>query len=147
VAQRGAAEAAEVAAVIPEVRAAGGVIGRRAPESQVIVIHRPKYDDWSLPKGKAEPGESDEECALREVEEETGLRCKLGEELPTIRYRDRKERFKEVRYWAMEPIEGELQRGTDEVDEVRWVTLDEALDKLTYIHDREVVAAWAAHRL
>jgi 8-oxo-dGTP pyrophosphatase MutT (NUDIX family) len=138
------AEASAVAHVIPQVRAAGGVIGRVGPDVEVIVIHRPKYDDWSLPKGKAEPGETDEECAVREVEEETGLRCQLGVELPTIRYRDRKHRFKEVRYWDMEPLSGELQEGSDEVDQVRWLPLADALDLLSYVHDREVVAAWAA---
>ena len=129
--------------MIPEVRAAGGVVGRGR---EILVIHRPKYDDWTLPKGKNEPGESDEECAVREVEEETGLRCKLAEELPTIRYRDRKGRFKEVRYWAMEPLSGALQEGNDEVDQVLWLPLDAAFEKLTYVHDQEVVAAWAAYR-
>jgi 8-oxo-dGTP diphosphatase len=134
-----------VAALIPEVRAAGGVVGRSGRrEPEVLVIHRPKYDDWTLPKGKTEPGESDEECAIREVEEETGLRCKLGEELPMIRYRDRKDRLKEVRYWAMEPLSGSLQEGNDEVDEVRWLPIDDALELLSYVHDREVVAAWVA---
>jgi 8-oxo-dGTP diphosphatase len=134
-----------VAALIPEVRAAGGVVSRPGGK-EVIVIHRPKYDDWTLPKGKAESGEPDEDCAVREVEEETGLLCRLGDELPTIRYRDRKGRFKEVRYWAMEPLSGELQDGNDEVDEVRWVGVDKAYDMLSYVHDREVVAAWAAAR-
>ena len=132
-----------MAALIPEVRAAGGVVGR---DLELLVIHRPKYDDWTLPKGKAERGESDEECAVREVEEETGLRCKLGDELPTIRYRDRKGRFKEVRYWAMQPLSGSLQEGNDEVDEVLWLPLDEALELLSYVHDREVVSAWAASK-
>jgi 8-oxo-dGTP diphosphatase len=132
-----------VAALVPEVRAAGGVVGRG---KEVIVVHRPKYDDWSLPKGKAENGESDEDCAIREVEEETGLLCKLGDELPTIRYVDRKGRFKEVRYWSMEPLSGSLQDGNEEVDEVRWVSLVHAFEILSYVHDREVVAAWAAEQ-
>ena len=67
-------------------------------------MHRPRYDDWSLPKGKADEGESDAACALREVEEETGLTCVLGDELPSTHYRDSKGRDKTVRYWAMEPI-------------------------------------------
>lgn len=132
-----------MAALTPEVRAAGGVVSRNDGRD-VIVIHRPKYDDWTLPKGKADNGESDEDCAVREVEEETGLRCKLGEELPTIRYRDRKGRLKEVRYWAMVPLSGSVQEGNDEVDEVRWLKVDRALGLLSYVHDREVVAAWAA---
>jgi 8-oxo-dGTP diphosphatase len=142
--ERGRAQAPVVAALIPEVRAAGGVVARQVSPAEIIVIHRPKYDDWTLPKGKAERGESDEDCAIREVQEETGLRCKLGEELPTIRYRDRRDRFKEVRYWAMEPLDGTIQEGNDEVDEVRWLPIDQALQLLTYVHDREVVAAWAA---
>lgn len=140
------AQAPFVASLTPEVRAAGGVVSRHGGRD-VIVIHRPKYDDWSLPKGKLEQGETDEDCAVREVEEETGLRCSLGSELPTIRYVDRKGRFKEVRYWSMEPDSGVLQDGNDEVDEVRWVSLAQAYELLSYVHDREVVAAWAAeHR-
>ena len=92
----------------------------------------------------SENGETDEACAVREVEEETGLRCDLGIELPTIRYRDRKDRLKEVRYWAMEPLSGSLQEGNEEVDEVRWVAPAQALAVLSYVHDREVVAAWVA---
>jgi 8-oxo-dGTP diphosphatase len=135
-----------VAALIPEVRAAGGVVSRYGGKD-LLVVHRPKYDDWSLPKGKRENGESDEDCAVREVEEETGLRCGLGAELPRIRYIDRKGRFKEVRYWAMEPLEGSLQEGNDEVDEARWVSLAQAFELLSYERDREVVAAWAVdHR-
>ncbi len=137
------AEASIVAALIPEVRAAGGVVGRNGGR-EVIVIHRPKYDDWTLPKGKAEDGETDEDCAVREVEEETGLLCHLSDELPTISYRDRKDRLKEVRYWSMEPLSGSLQEGNDEVDEVRWVSLARAYELLSYGRDREVVAAWAA---
>jgi len=141
-----ATQTSRVAAMIPEVRAAGGVVSRYGGKD-VIVIHRPKYDDWSLPKGKAEPGETDEDCAVREVEEETGLRCELGDELPTIRYRDRKDRLKEVRYWAMEPRSGTVQQGNEEVDEVKWVPLARAFELLSYVHDREVIAAWASeHR-
>jgi 8-oxo-dGTP diphosphatase len=134
-----------VAALIPEVRAAGGVVSRHGGKD-LLVVHRPKYDDWSLPKGKAENGESDEDCAVREVEEETGFLCALGNELPTIRYVDRKGRFKEVRYWAMEPLSGELQEGNDEVDVVKWVSVTQAFERLSYVHDREVVAAWAAEQ-
>ena len=64
-------------------------------------MHRPRYDDWSLPKGKVEPGETDEDAARREVEEETGYLCALGEELATVRYVDRRGRDKQVRYWQM----------------------------------------------
>ena len=76
------------------------------PESEIVLVHRPKYDDWSLPKGKLDPGEGFEEAALREVEEETGLRSSLGRELGETRYNDRKGRSKLVRYWLMTPLGG-----------------------------------------
>ena len=85
------------------------------------MIHRPKYGDWSLPKGKLEKGEGWREAALREVEEETGYRCEAGVELPHVSYLDRKSRRKLVRYWLMDPIEGKFEPH-DEVDELRWVT-------------------------
>ena len=77
-----------------EVKASGGVVWRRAPGGapELVVVHRPRYDDWSLPKGKLDPGETWEEAALREVEEEVGLRCRLGAELPPVYYRDNKGR-------------------------------------------------------
>jgi 8-oxo-dGTP pyrophosphatase MutT (NUDIX family) len=123
------------------IEAAGGVPWRRTSSDKVkvLVIHRPRYDDWSLPKGKLEPGESARSAALREVEEETGLRCKAGDELAELRYKDRKGRSKRVRYWAMQPIDGEFEPNS-EVDEVRWVTLVGAADVLTYEHDADVVA-------
>jgi 8-oxo-dGTP diphosphatase len=121
----------------PQVRAAGGVVRRGG---RVLVVHRPKYDDWTLPKGKLDPGESDEQAALREVEEETGLRCRLGRELPSIRYEDRRGRAKRVRYWEMEPESGEFVPN-DEVDEVRWLAPADALAQMTYDRDREVLDA------
>ncbi len=104
-------------------------------------MHRPRYDDWSLPKGKADPGESDEACALREVLEETGLTCRLGRELPSTRYRDNKNRDKLVRYWAMEPIADDGFTPNAEIDELRWLPVPEALRLLSYGHDRPVVEA------
>jgi 8-oxo-dGTP diphosphatase len=121
----------------PEVRAAGGVVVR---DGRVAVVHRPKYDDWSLPKGKLDPGEDWEEAALREVEEETGLRCRLGQEVGSSRYRDAKGRDKLVRYWLMEPLDGEFEPD-HEVDDIRWLTSDEARAALSYDHDREVLEA------
>jgi 8-oxo-dGTP diphosphatase len=115
------------------VRAAGGVVTRN-DASEVLVVHRERYDDWSFPKGKRERGESDEDCALREVEEETGLRCALGEELPSTSYTDGHGRPKRVRYWLMEPVGGELAYD-HEVDAARWVTLEEARGVLTYQRD------------
>jgi 8-oxo-dGTP pyrophosphatase MutT (NUDIX family) len=121
------------------VRAAGGVVWRRGPKGlEVLLIHRPRYGDWSFPKGKAKgEAESDEETALREVEEEVGLRLEPGPELESTRYRDSKGRQKVVRYWAMELPDGEDAIAGDGVDEVRWAGLDEAEQRLTW--DRDVV--------
>jgi 8-oxo-dGTP diphosphatase len=118
----------------PEVKAAGGVVRRGG---RIAVVHRPRYDDWSLPKGKLDPGETWEEAALREVREETGLECELGEELSSARYHDRKGRSKLVRYWLMEPVGGEFEPN-DEVDELHWLTPAEAAARLTYPRDREL---------
>ncbi len=124
-----------------EVRAAGGLVLRTADdEVEVAVVHRPRYDDWSLPKGKVDPGETDEACARREVEEETGYQCRLGRELPSTRYVDRKGRAKQVRYWEME-VEGGTVTPNDEVDELRWLRPDEAVDLLSYDRDCALVAA------
>ena len=107
-------------------------------------MHRPKYDDWTLPKGKAEPGETDEETAVREVEEETGLRCALGRELPSTSYVDSAGRPKVVRYWVMPAPPSGSARAQHEVDEVRWLPVPSALQLLSYDHDHEVLAAFAA---
>ncbi len=121
------------------IRAAGGLVVReREGAVEIAVVHRPRYDDWSLPKGKLEPDESFERGALREVEEEIGLRCELGVELAPVRYRDRKGRRKVVRYWRMRPIAGEF-KPSDEVDEVRWLAPDRARELLDYDHDRRLV--------
>ena len=119
------------------VEAAGGVV---LHEGRVLLVHRPRYDDWTLPKGKLDRGESFEDAALREVWEETGLRCTLGRELPGTEYRDRKDRPKVVRYWLME-LAGEPGSfgPNEEVDEVRWLAVEEAAAELTYDRDREVL--------
>jgi 8-oxo-dGTP diphosphatase len=122
------------------VEAAGGVVLRPGEEEyELCVVHRPRYGDWTLPKGKLEPDETFEDAALREVEEETGLRCELGAELASTHYVDGKGRPKIVRYWLMEVLDGEFQPN-DEVDELRWMTAHEAVDALTYERDRELVA-------
>lgn len=123
-----------------DVRAAGGVVvrGRALQRPRVAVIHRPKYMDWSLPKGKLEPGEDWLDAALREVEEEIGWRCEALAELPPVAYRDRKGRKKLVRYWLMRPLDGRFEPH-GEVDELRWLTGREAKQLLTYEHDRELV--------
>jgi 8-oxo-dGTP pyrophosphatase MutT (NUDIX family) len=125
-----------------QVRAAGGVVWRRtaAGEVEVLVVHRPRYDDWSLPKGKCDRGESYRDAAVREVAEETGAVCRLGPELPDVRYLDHKGRTKRSRYWAMEHRRGDFEPN-DEVDEVRWLPLPAAMALLSYPHDRPVVAA------
>jgi 8-oxo-dGTP diphosphatase len=121
------------------VRAAGGLVVR---DGKVLLIHRPKYDDWTFPKGKAEDGESDEDCALREVEEETGLRCTLVEEAGTTEYVDSKGRPKRVRWWLMRP-DGGTFTPTHEVDEIRWETPARAARLLTYGRDLELLRAFA----
>jgi 8-oxo-dGTP diphosphatase len=122
------------------VRAAGGVITRPGPDGpEILVVHRPRYDDWSLPKGKAKRGESDEACALREVHEETGLACAIGEEVAVSEYVDGSGRPKRVRYFAMTPPDGVEAIPRNEIDQVRWLTRGQALDALTYGRDVELV--------
>jgi 8-oxo-dGTP pyrophosphatase MutT (NUDIX family) len=130
-----------------QVEAAGGVVWREGDgEPEIVVVHRPRYDDWSLPKGKLDPGETFEQAALREVEEETGLRCELGRFVGETTYADRKQRRKLVRYWAMRAGEGDFAPD-DEVDALRWVPLAAAAPLLSYPFDRELVERVAAEGL
>ena len=122
-----------------EVRAGGGVV--IDGDGLVALVHRPKYDDWTLPKGKLDPGEGFEEAALREVEEETGLRCRLVRELPSSEYHDQKGRSKLVRYWLMEVETDVGFVPSDEVDELRRLDPVSALALLTYDRDQEVLRA------
>jgi 8-oxo-dGTP pyrophosphatase MutT (NUDIX family) len=126
--------------IAPEVEAAGAVIWRVGPtgDIEVVLIHRPRYDDWTFPKGKLLPGETLEEAAIREVGEETGFRCRIGKVIGTHRYRDGRARWKEVTYWLMEWIEGRFDP-SDEVDRLRWVPLAEAGRVLTYDRDHELL--------
>jgi 8-oxo-dGTP diphosphatase len=127
------------------VRAAGGLVWRVDANGrpEVLLVHRPGYDDWTFPKGKVDPDDIDDEhTALREVAEETGLRCALGRELPGIDYTDRKNRPKHVRYWEMRVLSGEFTPNR-EVDETRWCTLPDAGALLTYERDHDVLAAFA----
>ena len=127
-----------------EVKAAGGVVWRRGEHGvEIVVAHRPRYDDWSLPKGKLDKGEGWEQAALREVEEEVGLRCRLGPELEPVAYNDRKGRLKAVRYWLMEPEGDPGFEPNDEVDEMRWLSPADAVGALSYPHDRELVLSAA----
>jgi 8-oxo-dGTP diphosphatase len=122
------------------VRSAGGVVWRPAVQGvEVLLIHRPRYRDWSFPKGKAKKDESDEDCAVREVEEETGLRCALGAELAGTTYRDARGRKKHVRYWAMELPEGAEAAAGDGVDEWTWLPPEAAEERLTWKRDLAVL--------
>jgi 8-oxo-dGTP diphosphatase len=126
------------------VRAAGGLVCRNDGDGtlEVLLVHRPRYDDWTFPKGKAEAGESDEDCALREVMEETGWRCELLTELPPTEYLDPKGRPKRVRYWRMRPVEDSGSFSPNaEIDELRWASVGEAAARLTYERDHEVLGA------
>jgi 8-oxo-dGTP pyrophosphatase MutT (NUDIX family) len=129
-----------------EVRAAGAVVWRRGPDGvEILLIHRPRYLDWSFPKGKVKEaaGETDEEAALRELEEEVGLRGELGAELESTSYRDAKGRPKRVRYWALELPEGAEPITGDGVDEIRWLQLPKAFEHLTWSRDRAVLESLA----
>jgi 8-oxo-dGTP diphosphatase len=119
-----------------EVLAAGGLVLR---DGEIAVVHRPKYDDWSLPKGKLDEGEDFAEAALREVWEETGLRCTLGRQVGDATYTDHKHRSKLVRYYEMRPEDGEFTPN-DEVDELRWLPVADARELLSYEFDRELVS-------
>lgn len=123
--------------VTDAVRAAGGVVTRRSTAGgiDVVVVHRLSYGDWTFPKGKLHEGETEEEAALREVEEETSLRCRLERELGSTRYHDARGRPKTVRYWEMSLLEGELE-AANEIDDARWSSIEEARTLLTY--DRDV---------
>jgi 8-oxo-dGTP pyrophosphatase MutT (NUDIX family) len=135
------------------VHAAGGIVRRPLPgrsrlrqrlrpRYELILVHRPRYDDWSFPKGKRDrDDERDEDTALREVEEETGLACSLGPPVGETRYEDSRGRDKVVRYWLMDPPEAPLVPFVPnrEVDEVRWLEPEEADRLLTYPHDRELL--------
>ena len=121
------------------IRAAGGVVVRDAEGGrEVLLVHRSRYDDWTFPKGKLLPGESDEACALREVEEETGLSCEIDRELATTSYHDARGRPKRVRYWLMHPVGGELAF-VHEVDDGRWARPEDARRLLSYERDLAVL--------
>ncbi|WP_221934938.1 NUDIX hydrolase [Georgenia yuyongxinii] len=144
------------------IQAAGAVVWRvRGRKLEVLLVHRPKYDDWSWPKGKLDEGESIAACAVREVAEETGLHVALGQPLPTVRYRDLNGRTKTARYWAAQELGDTAQSvngrdpvspaGATEIDGARWVDIATARDLLTYAHDRDplgvLVDQWQDERL
>jgi 8-oxo-dGTP diphosphatase len=122
------------------IEAAGGVVTRdNGGVVEVLVVHRPRYDDWSLPKGKLEPGETHEQAAHREVAEETGWECELGAELPAVCYSDSRGRPKRVRYWRMAPRHQGKWEPTTEIDATRWIPAAEAATLLSYDVDRGLV--------
>lgn len=118
------------------IRAAGGVVMNDAGE--MAVVYRPKYDDWTLPKGKLESGESWEQAAVREVFEETGLECELGAELGSVSYTDRHGQEKTVRYWRMTVTGGQFTANR-EVSELRWLAPAQAAQQLSFDRDREIL--------
>jgi 8-oxo-dGTP pyrophosphatase MutT (NUDIX family) len=122
------------------IKAAGGVVCRVGPsdETEIAVIHRPAYDDWTLPKGKVEPDETAEDCALREVREETGFKCELVRPLGCTAYVDRRGRDKVACYWVMEVRSGRFRPGI-EVDKLVWLPIAQAVKRLTYGRDKTLV--------
>jgi len=122
------------------IRAAGGVVCRSngSGKTQIVVVHRPGYDDWTLPKGKVDPDETAEECALREVREETGYKCELGRPLGCTAYVDRRGRNKVACYWVMHVISGRFRAG-GEVDRMVWMSVADAIKRLTYTRDKTLL--------
>jgi 8-oxo-dGTP diphosphatase len=141
---------------IGRIVAAGAVVGRKAPGSgkrgqEILLVHRPKYDDWSFPKGKPDPHEHVTTAAVREVAEETGLDIRLGPPLATQTYqvRNGRTRKKDVHYWVGFLVGGDDVSGydpNDEIDQVTWVPYDKALAQLTYPHDRDTAEEWHRNR-
>jgi 8-oxo-dGTP diphosphatase len=128
------------------VRAAGGLVWRAGPDGvELVLVHRPSYDDWSFPKGKLNVGESELDAALREVEEEIGVVCEVGREIGSISYTDGRGRPKTVRYWEMRLADGDVLAPANEVDDARWVPVDAAVAMLTYDHDRLLLERFEGH--
>ena len=138
------------------IRAAGGLVWRRSPSGganrgavEVLVVYRTRYQDCSLPKGKLDPGEKHKAAALREVREETGVACELGEKLCNLAY-DTPLGPKRVKWWAMKPVEASAADGASlrpddpsEIQQVEWLDYSDAWQRLTYGTDREVLATFA----
>lgn len=132
-----------------EVRAAGAVVIRTTDGrvAEVLAVHRPRYDDWSLPKGKLDDDETYEEAAVREVLEETGMLIELGRPLHETTYTDRHGRAKVVRWWTATVLEQRDWTPDDEIDDVAWIPIAEVRDRLTYPADHALVdAAMHDHR-
>jgi 8-oxo-dGTP diphosphatase len=130
----------DAAPVSKAVLAAGAVLWRSNGDSatpEVAIIHRPRYDDWSLPKGKVDPGETEPVTAVREVREETGYSSHLGRRLVAVSY-PVEQGMKKVRYWAARRVDGEFIPN-DEVDDLKWLPVADAMKQLEYPHDRKVL--------
>ena len=127
-----------------DVRAAGAVVTRKGgSKREVLLVHRPKYDDWSFPKGKLDPGEHEVTAAVREVAEETGLDVRLGPALAPQRYRMSNGRWKHVDYWTAHVLGSDdvsRYQPNDEIDAVEWLPWKAAMTRLTYSHDRDTLA-------
>ena len=125
------------------IRAGGGLLWRPAGAGpEFCLVHRPRYDDWSLPKGKLDPGEHPLRAAVREVREETGVRAVVGRRLARQEYRLGEDR-KTVHYWSMTPADGAFE-ASDEVDSLCWLPADAAAERLTYARDRQFLLSFAA---
>lgn len=130
----------DVAVVTPLILAAGAVLWRPHDVTgtpEIAIIHRPRYDDWSLPKGKVDPGETEPVAAVREIEEETGFRAHLGRRLATVSY-PVEDSIKKVRYWTGRCVGGQFSVNA-EVDDLKWLPAAQAMTALTYPHDRKVL--------
>lgn len=131
----------ESGAQVPPLRAAGGLVWRRGPAGlELLLIRRDRHggDEWSFPKGKLDPGENFEEAALREVEEETGIRARTLRFAGVMQYRV-EDRNKVVCFWDMEAVGPGAGKDDGEVAETRWVTRDEALRLLSHDQNRELL--------
>jgi 8-oxo-(d)GTP phosphatase len=126
------------------VLAAGGVLwrpGHREFAAEIAVIHRPRYDDWSLPKGKVDPGETEPVTAVREVFEETGHHVQLGRRIASVSY-PIEQRTKKVQYWSARNLGGSFAPN-NEVDELIWLSVSAAIKKVSYPYDRKILRRWA----